>query len=94
MLKEWRWETWILIQNNIILNPGPGQYDLAFTEELKVLNYKLSARYRKVPFGTSCERFKLKEYNENIKKNKKLEEAGNINSPNEANRKFYIYNFI
>ncbi|CAI2362223.1 unnamed protein product [Moneuplotes crassus] len=52
--------------------PGPGQYDCGFNEELKILDHKLSARYRKVPFGTSSNRFKLKEYEDNIKKNREI----------------------
>lgn len=58
---------------NLIENPGPGQYDLNFNEELKILDHKLSARYKKTPFGISSERFKLKEFQENIKNNKKRE---------------------
>ena len=79
-------------KQNFIINPGPGQYDMAFSDELKILDHKLSARYKKVPFGTSSERFKLKEYEENIKnkKNSKLNE--DMNNPNALNGKFFVNN--
>eukprot|EP00347_Sterkiella_histriomuscorum_P008766 403343838 len=49
-----------LIQKNIAkrLTPGPGQYDIDFQEELKILDQKLSIRYHLGPFGSTEKRFK------------------------------------
>ena len=37
--------------------PGPGQYDLSFSDELKTLDHQLSVRYRTNPFGSNSPRF-------------------------------------
>ncbi|CAI2362699.1 unnamed protein product [Moneuplotes crassus] len=66
--------------------PGPGQYDCGFREELKMLDHKLSARYKKVPFGSSSKRFKLEKCQENIKKNRKITLRNtNFNTSNDTN---------
>lgn len=51
-----------LESGQMVGNPGPGHYDLNFREELKVLDHKLSARYKQIPFGNTSKRFNLKEY--------------------------------
>lgn len=42
---------------DILNNPGPGQYDLNFRDELKILDHKLSSRYKKTGFGVSSPKF-------------------------------------
>lgn len=70
---------------DILENPGPGQYDLNFNEELKILDHKLSARYKKTPFGVSSPRFETKDL-----LNPKTERPKDIsnNMIEEANGKF------
>ena len=51
------------INQEIMKHPGPGDYDLNFKDELKLLDQKLSARYKQVPFGMTSSRFELEEYN-------------------------------
>lgn len=38
--------------------PGPGAYDIAFRDELKLLDQKLQIRYHLGPFSTTEKRFR------------------------------------
>ena len=64
----------------MLLHPGPGEYDVNFADELKILDHKLSARYAnrnsntENGFNASSPRFNLDEYNKQLK-NKKNPEA-------------------
>ena len=55
---------------DVLKSPGPGQYDTNFKDELKILDHKLSSRYKKSPFGAWTNRFDLKGYKEDIKNSK------------------------
>ena len=62
-----------LNSKDVLNNPGPGQYDVNFTEELKILDHKLSARYKNTPFGGSSNRFNIKEFDKKVKNKQPME---------------------
>ena len=53
--------------NKTKIPPGPGTYDLGFSDELKTLDHQLSIRYKINPFGSHDPRFKGKKRNIRIR---------------------------
>ena len=52
--------------------PGPGTYDLDFSNELKTLDYQLSLRYKHNPFGSQSPRFKKFTKKSNLSQNNNI----------------------
>jgi hypothetical protein len=82
--------------SEIIDMPGPGSYDLDFREELKTLDFQLSLRYQKNPFGSNNPRFpKKRKRREVLKIDKNAFVNTTIQSDAEKHRKAeMLYNYL
>ncbi|CDW89398.1 UNKNOWN [Stylonychia lemnae] len=63
------------VNKQLVINPGPGQYDTEVQEKLKLLDYQISNRYQQKPFGSSKPRFEEVSYSD-IKDDPKHQTSG------------------
>jgi len=52
-----------VVEKQALANPGPGDYEHGFKEQVKLIDQQLSLRYKLQPFGTTEERFKRGAFN-------------------------------